>query len=88
DSLTTWGAVVTTWMVTAKILENWLYWVVIDLASIYLYLERGLLQTAGLFVLYVVLAIGGYLLWRADWRERRAEPAMPADADGAARDVR
>ena len=35
DSFTTWGAVVTTYMVTRKVLENWLYWIVIDFASIF-----------------------------------------------------
>ena len=67
DSLTTWGAVVATWMVTAKLLENWLYWVVIDFCSIYLYVERGLSLTAGLFALYVVLAVAGYFMWRDDF---------------------
>ena len=64
DSFTTWGAVLTTVMVARKILENWLYWIVIDTASIYLYLDRELYQTAVLFALYVILAMVGYAIWR------------------------
>lgn len=64
DSFTTWGAVLTTVMVARKILENWLYWIVIDTASIYLYLDRELYQTVVLFSLYVILAIVGYVIWR------------------------
>jgi len=64
DSFTTWGAVLTTVMVARKILENWLYWIVIDAASIYLYLDRELYQTVALFVLYVILAAVGYFSWR------------------------
>ena len=64
DSFTTWSAVITTWMVTRKILENWLYWIVINSASIYLYLERGFALYAALFVLYVIIAVFGYLQWR------------------------
>ncbi len=64
DSFTTWGAVLTTVMVARKILENWLYWVVIDTASIYLYFDRGLYQTVVLLVFYVVLAMAGYVTWR------------------------
>lgn len=64
DSFTTWGAVLATVMVARKILENWLYWIVIDAASIYLYLDRELYQTVALFVLYVVLASVGYVTWR------------------------
>ena len=65
DSLTTWGAVITTYMVAHKVLENWLYWLLIDGVSIYLYLERGLYITALLFVLYIVIAVFGYFRWRA-----------------------
>ena len=64
DSFTTWSAVITTWMVTRKILENWLYWIVINSASIYLYLERGFALYAALFVLYVIIAVFGYMQWR------------------------
>lgn len=64
DSFTTWGAIVTTWMVARKILQNWHYWFVIDSISVYLYVNRGLLLTALLFVLYLVLIVIGYREWR------------------------
>lgn len=64
DSFTTWASVVTTFMVVWKILENWLYWLVIDSISIFLYLDRELYLTAGLFAGYVVIVIYGYLKWR------------------------
>lgn len=63
DSFTTWGAVLTTWMVTRKVLENWLYWLVIDSVSIYLYLDRELYLTAALFLVYLVIAVFGYWQW-------------------------
>jgi nicotinamide mononucleotide transporter len=65
DSFTTWGAVVATFMVTRKILENWIYWFVIDAASIALYLSRELYFTAGLFAVYLVMIVFGYRSWRA-----------------------
>lgn len=64
DSFTTWGSVVTTWMVAKKILENWLYWLVIDSASIVLYLDRSLYLYAGLFAAYLVIVVFGYVAWR------------------------
>jgi nicotinamide mononucleotide transporter len=73
DSFTTWGAVLTTWMVARKILENWLYWVMIDAASIYLYLDRELYQTAALFVVYVVLASLAYFSWRKTYQAQYLE---------------
>jgi nicotinamide mononucleotide transporter len=79
DSFTTWASVITTVMVARKIIENWLYWVVIDIVSIFLYLDRGLYQTAGLFVLYIVLAVVGYIIWVKKYREQ-STAASSADA--------
>jgi len=78
DSFTTWGAVITTYMVTRKVLENWLYWIVVDGVSIYLYLDRGLYLTALLFVLYVVIVIVGFFRWRAIYK--RETPASDSAA--------
>ncbi|MBV1931899.1 MAG: nicotinamide riboside transporter PnuC [Porticoccaceae bacterium] len=64
DSLTTWGSVLTTWMVARKVLENWLYWILIDGLSIILYLDRGLYLTSLLFVAYVIIVVFGYFSWR------------------------
>ena len=70
DSFTTWASVVATLMVARKIIENWLYWVVIDFVSIFLCLDRGLYQTAALFVLYIILAVVGYIIWIKKYREQ------------------
>ena len=64
DSMTTVAAIVCTWMVTRKILENWLYWIVINCVSVWLFMDRGLDLTSGLFVLYAVLSVVGYFTWR------------------------
>ena len=55
-------------MVTQKILENWLYWLVIDSVSIYLYLDRELYLTAALFAVYVIIVIFGYRQWLRHYR--------------------
>lgn len=64
DSFTTWASVATTYLVTKKILENWLYWLVIDSISIPLYIDRGLYLTALLFVVYLIIVVFGYFSWR------------------------
>ncbi|CAA0105300.1 nicotinamide riboside transporter PnuC [Zhongshania aliphaticivorans] len=73
DSFTTWGAVVTTYMVTRKVLENWIYWIVIDGASVYLYIDRELYLTALLFVMYVVLVVIGFFQWNAIYKREQLE---------------
>lgn len=64
DAFITWGSILTTWMVAQKILENWLYWFVIDAISVYVYLQRGLPLTAALFALYLLMIIVGFRSWR------------------------
>ena len=72
DSFTTVAAVVATWMVARKVIENWIYWFVIDSVSIYLYVSRGLYLYAALFVVYLVLVVFGFRAWLAG---REPEPA-------------
>jgi len=75
DSFTTVAAVITTYMVTRKVLENWAYWFVIDGLSVYLYVSRELYLTAGLFVLYLFMILIGFRCW---WREWRTETLATA----------
>ena len=63
DALVSWGAVVATYMVAKKLLENWIYWFVIDATSIFLFIERGLWLSAVLFATYVVIIFFGYQSW-------------------------
>jgi nicotinamide mononucleotide transporter len=66
DSFTTVAAIIATYMVTRKVLENWIYWFVIDGVSIYLYFSRELYLTAFLFLVYLVLIVIGFRTW---WRK-------------------
>ena len=68
DSFTTWASVITTYLVTRKYLQNWLYWIVIDAVAIPLYIERGLHLTALLFVIYIIIAVMGYVSWLKHYR--------------------
>ena len=68
DSVTTWASIVTTFMVTRKILENWIYWFVIDGISIFLYLDRELYFTALLFAIYIVIIFFGWFSWQKSYK--------------------
>ena len=57
-------SVLATWMLANKVLENWLYWMVVDSAAIVLYWQSGYLATIVLFALYIMLAFYGYSSWR------------------------
>ena len=72
DALVTWGAVVATYMVAKKLLENWIYWLVIDSISIFLFISRDLFPTAFLFVIYIIIIIYGYRSWSKRFLENNA----------------
>ncbi len=68
DAFVTVASVVTTYMVARKLLENWLYWLVVDSLALYLYWQRELYLYVGLFALYLVLVVLGFVRWHRDWR--------------------
>ena len=72
DALVTWGAVVATYMVAKKLLENWIYWLVIDSISIFLFISRDLFPTAFLFGIYIIIIIYGYRSWSKKFLENNA----------------
>ncbi len=69
DSATTFAAIWATFLVARKVLENWWYWLVIDVVSVFIYWSRGLEATAVLFIVYVVLIPIGLVAWTRSYRQ-------------------
>jgi nicotinamide mononucleotide transporter len=69
DAFTSAFAVVATFLVARKILENWIYWIVIDTVCIIVYISRDLPLIALLFGIYVILAVNGLLQWSRKYRQ-------------------
>ncbi|MFN8287667.1 MAG: nicotinamide riboside transporter PnuC [Chitinophagales bacterium] len=55
---------IATWMTAKKILQNWLYWIVIDFVAAALYFAKDLRATSALYVLFALVAIYGYKQWQ------------------------
>jgi nicotinamide mononucleotide transporter len=70
DSLGTWASVVATWLLARRIVDTWVWWVVIDIGLAALFAQQGLWPTAALYLAYACLAVAG---WRS-WRTRLAAP--------------
>jgi nicotinamide mononucleotide transporter len=71
DAFATCFSLVTTYMVTRKVLENWIYWIVIDSLMIYLYFVRDLKMSSLLMTFYTIMAINGFLVWRKIYRQQK-----------------
>ena len=68
DAFTTCYSLSATFMVTRKILGNWIYWIVIDLVSIYLYAQRDYHLAAVQYGVFTILAVVGFIAWRKEYK--------------------
>ncbi len=64
DSFTTALAIVATWMLTRKIIEQWFLWIIANVVSIGLYIYKGLYPTVILYAIYAGMAVYGYFEWK------------------------
>ena len=77
DSGLTTLSLVAQWMLTRKILENWVLWIVADIAYVPMYLYKHLPVTAALYLLFLVLATLGLRSWWQSYRSRTvSDPAL------------
>ncbi len=60
------------WLLSRKVLENWLVWVTVNVLYVGMFYVQGLLVYSALYVVLFFLAAKGYLDWRRSWRERPA----------------
>ena len=87
DAMLTSTSLLAQWMMTRKILENWIVWIVADIVYVPMFISRGLPFTSIQYAVFLVLACMGYLSWRKSWEADRADglaagaatpPAVPA----------
>lgn len=72
DSLVACAGLAATWMVARVYIENWVYWIVVDAVSMYLYFTQGLVVASLLYVLYLGIATVGFFNWLAKYRRQSA----------------
>ena len=61
-------------MMTRKILENWILWIIADVVYVPMYAYKRLYPTAGLYAVFLVLAVLGFIAWRRSLETDRAPP--------------
>jgi len=64
DAFTNALSFVGLWALARKFVEQWLFWIVVDVVCAYLYINKGIPFKAGLYALYVIIAIAGYFKWK------------------------
>ena len=77
SALASWS-LVAQWMMTRKLVENWLVWIAVDVVYVPLYAVKQLYPTAVLYAVFLVLAVKGWLDWRRSMRADAAAHALAA----------
>lgn len=71
DTFSTVFSLLATFMDTKRILENWLYWVVIDTALLFLYAGRELYLTGLLYFIYTLISIFAFIYWYRTYQKQQ-----------------
>jgi nicotinamide mononucleotide transporter len=64
DAVTTAFSLVAQYMMNMKIIENWIFWAIVDAIYIFMFLDQHLYYVALLNAIFVVLCVKGFLEWR------------------------
>jgi nicotinamide mononucleotide transporter len=72
DAFTTIFSFYATWLITQKRIDNWLFWIIINVVAIFMYYLKGLNFTVGLFAVYLAFAVYGYYSWRNEYLTSKA----------------
>lgn len=78
DSFLSSTSLVAQWMMTRKLLENWLVWIGVDVLYVGMFIFKSLYLTAGLYAVFLALAVKGWLDWRRSMRDAPAPAAIAA----------
>ena len=64
DAFTNALSFVGLWTLARKYVEQWLFCIIVDIVCTYLYISKGIPFKAGLYGLYVIIAIAGWKKWQ------------------------
>ncbi len=72
DATTSILSVTGMWLTTQKKLENWYYWLAVNILATIIYIYKGIYFYSFLYFVYIFLSFSGYLEWRKSMKEVHA----------------
>lgn len=72
DAYITVASLCAQYLLAQKKLDNWIIWILVDLVAIPIYLFKDLYFTSGLYFVYLLLCISGFLQWRRTMKTQYA----------------
>ncbi len=70
DSLCVGASLIAQFLLARKVLENWLIWIAVNVVYIGLFVYKELYLTAGLYAVFIAIAISGFITWRKSWEKQ------------------
>jgi len=64
DLLTSVFSILATFLLVYRYIDNWIYWIIVDLIYIYIFWMQGGYLLSIIMVIYTIMAVIGYLNWR------------------------
>lgn len=80
DSATSSTSLAAQFMMTRKILENWVIWAVVDVVYVGMFIYKELYLTAGLYAVFFFLALAGYRQWKGALADEAKRSRVAATA--------
>jgi len=80
DAFTTIASLIAQWLMARKKLESWWFWVSVDVVAVGVYIYKSLFMTAGLYTVFLVLAITGLFAWRRTLISDALAPAVAVES--------
>jgi nicotinamide mononucleotide transporter len=65
------------YLLAVKKLENWILWILVDIVAIIIYFLKGLYVTSGLYAIYLLICIAGYIEWNKSLHSVQSGKPMP-----------
>lgn len=73
DAFTTIFSLAATFMVAQRVLENWVYWIVIDIGLAYLYSSRGMELSGLQYLIFSIIAIFAWYSWFKYFKNQKVQ---------------
>jgi len=75
DALVAILSIIAQYFLSYKVLQNWHFWISVDVLSIGLYLYKNLVVTAGVYAIFLIIATGGLFAWKREMARVRSSSA-------------
>lgn len=75
DATTTVLSLIAQYLMAKKLLESWLFWIIVDVLAVGIYATKSLYLTSGLYAVFLGLAVAGFFSWRNNIQQTRLAAA-------------